>query len=243
MDLVAALTLGFLGSLHCIGMCGPLTLAVPSSASSRWKFFLERLVFTAGRVTTYAVLGALLGMFGSKLFLAGVQQNISVILGITILVTIVLPLSLKSRLQKFSPLEKIYAVIKRRFSSLMKRRGSIALFLMGMMNGLLPCGLVYTALLGATAVADPGRSALFMSLFGVGTAPALIAVSLAGKLISLKFRPLFSRVVPFLSIALAIILILRGMNLGIPLVSPKVSQTVVTTPVHEETHTKMDCCE
>jgi sulfite exporter TauE/SafE len=139
-------------------------------------------------------------------------------------------------LERFSPLKYLYGFVKARFSMLMGKRGKTTLFLMGMLNGLLPCGLVYTALIGATVVADVRQSALFMVVFGIGTAPALIAVALTGKLVSIKFRSLFTRALPALSIAVALLLILRGMNLGIPLISPKIDHTIV----HQET---MDCCK
>lgn len=227
--------------MHCVGMCGPLVLAIPTQAQSRWKFIVERIMYNSGRALAYGFLGALLGLFGNQLFLAGIQQNLSIVLGLSILLTVIIPLGLKSRLQKFSPMAKLYSVVKTKFAMLIQKRGMVALIAMGILNGFLPCGLVYTALVGATAVADVWKSALFMMVFGVGTLPALVAVAMAGKLISLKFRSLFTRAVPALSLTLAVILILRGMNLGIPLVSPKVSHTATQTQT--ETHTKMDCCE
>ncbi len=242
MNLIAALTLGLLGSMHCIGMCGPLVLAVPSNTASRWKFIVERAIYNLGKAITYGMMGAALGVAGNTV-LMNIQQHISIILGVTMLVTVAIPYGLKSKIvpkgwisKKYSPLKYLYAFVKENISALMKKRGSIALFFMGMLNGLLPCGLVYTALIGATVVADVWQSAMFMIVFGIGTAPALVAVSLTGKIISVRFRSLITRAIPAFSIALAIILILRGMNLGIPLISPKVTHTVA----HEKT---MDCCK
>ncbi len=238
MDLLAALLLGVLGSMHCIGMCGPLVLSIPSNARSRVKYFFERVFYHSGRALAYAVMGAVLGLVGRNILLS-VQQDVSLILGITILLTVAIPLGVKSKFEKYSPLKFIYGFVKLKFSLFMKKRGLMALFVMGMLNGLLPCGLVYTALIGATAVADIWKSSVFMALFGIGTAPALIAVGFAGKLISLKFRSLVSRAIPLLSITLALILILRGMNLGIPMLSPKITHTTVET----QPHTNVDCCE
>ncbi len=235
MNLLAALTLGIIGSMHCVGMCGPLVLAIPTNATTRCKFIVERLIFNFGKAITYGILGAGLGLAG-KSILMNFQQNLSIILGITILLTVAVPIGLKSKLEKFSPLKYLYNFVKSRFSILIRKRGMVAIFSLGMLNGLLPCGLVYTALIGATAVADVWQSAMFMVVFGLGTAPALIAVAIAGKLFALKYRSLISKAIPLTSIALAVILILRGMNLGIPLLSPKVTHTVH----HQE---KMDCCE
>lgn len=238
MEFFAAITLGLFGSLHCIGMCGPLMLAVPSNAQKRGQFLLERIVYHIGKAITYGLMGAILG-FAGRSILMDIQQNFSIIMGVTLLITVAIPLGLQSQLEKLSPLRYIYTLVKSKFSSLMKQRGYVALTLMGMLNGLLPCGLVYTALIGATVVADIWQSALFMVIFGIGTAPALILISLSGKLISVKFRSLISRAFPAFSIALALILILRGLNLGIPMISPKVTQTVT----HEKTEKTMDCCK
>lgn len=238
MELFAALTLGLFGSLHCIGMCGPLMLAVPSNTQKRGTFLLERIIYHLGKAFTYGLMGAVLGLAGRSM-LMDIQQNLSIILGITILITVAIPLGLQSQLEKLSPLRYIYTFVKTKFSALMKRRGYVALALMGMLNGLLPCGLVYTALIGATVVADIWHSALFMVVFGLGTSPALILVSLSGKLISVRYRSLFTKAVPVFSIALALILILRGLNLGIPMISPKVTETVT----HEKTEKTMDCCK
>ncbi|MFA6467300.1 MAG: sulfite exporter TauE/SafE family protein [Bacteroidota bacterium] len=235
MELFAALTLGFLGSMHCIGMCGPLMLAIPANAKTRGRFLLERVIYHAGKAFTYGVMGAVVGIAGKSVMM-GIQQDISIILGMTMLLTVAIPFGLKSSLGKYSPLKYLYDFVKQKFSSMMQRRGKTALLVMGMLNGLLPCGLVYTALIGATVVADVWYSALFMMMFGVGTAPALVAISMTGKLLSVRFRSIISRALPVLSITLALILILRGMNLGIPLISPK----IVQTPVHETT---MDCCQ
>jgi hypothetical protein len=179
-------------------------------------------------------MGALLGLVG-KSILVNVQQDLSMIIGVMILVTVALPFGLKSQMQKYSPLRHAYGFVKERFSILLRKRGMTALFTLGMLNGLLPCGLVYTALVGATAVADIWKSALFMIVFGIGTIPALVAVSMTGKLISVKYRSIVTKAIPVLSIVLAVILILRGMNLGIPMLSPK----VMTPSTHIETETNI----
>jgi sulfite exporter TauE/SafE len=238
MDLLAALTLGLLGSMHCIGMCGPLALAVPSAAKSRWMFLAERVVFNAGKAMTYGAMGAVLGVIGKGVMM-NVQQELSVIVGALMLLTALIPLGFRSAIERYSPLKYLYTFVKSRFSHLMGKRGMVTLFLMGVLNGLLPCGLVYTALVGATVVADVWQSALFMMVFGVGTSPALIAVALTRNLVPVRFRSILNRALPVTTIAVALLLILRGLNLGIPMVSPKVEQA----PVHQQQEPTMECCE
>lgn len=246
VDLVAAFMLGAVGSLHCIGMCGPLALAVPGSNRSRWAFFGERVVFNLGRIVTYGVMGTVLGLVGTSL-LIGVQQELSIVLGVFVLLTVLVPYGFRSRLGRWSPLDRVYAFTQRHFASFLAKKGWTALFTLGLLNGLLPCGLVYTALVGATAEADPVQSALFMMVFGAATAPALIIVAFTGRVLAVKYRTLLTRAVPVLTVVLAAILILRGMNLGIPMVSPKVTQ-VAAPAAHDggtpaEPKTEVDCCE
>lgn len=241
MELVTAFALGFLGSLHCIGMCGPLALAVPSNAKSKLHYFLERSTFNLGRVFTYVLLGVFVGLLGDKLLFVNSQQYVSLSIGSILLLTVLIPYGFKSRLQKYSPLTALYAVVKKTFATFLKKKGNTTLWILGMVNGMLPCGLVYTALLGAAAVADSTQSGIFMALFGIGTLPALLAVAFAGKLISVKFRSRLSKILPALSIALAMLLILRGLNLGIPLVSPKLSH--VHNLQQAEMKTEMGCCK
>lgn len=236
--LYAALMLGALGSFHCIGMCGPLMLAIPSSASSRFKFIIERILYNVSRAVCYAVLGFIFGFIGNKVILVEAQQYISLILGIILLIGVAIPLSVAAKLNSFSPLQKFYRIIQDKFGSLLHKKGIVVLMMMGFLNGLLPCGLTYTALVGAAVVADAYQSALFMFVFGLGTIPALVAVSIVGKVASLKFKTILSKALPVISVSLAIILILRGLNLGIPLISPKISQT----HTHTETKTEVDCC-
>jgi len=238
IHLYAAFTLGLLGSLHCIGMCGPLVIAVPTSASSKAKFLFERIVYNIGRALCYAVIGFIFGFVGNKILLVEAQQYISLILGVVLLISVAVPLSFSVKFNSAKPIRKFNGFVKSAYSNLFMKRGLSVLFAMGFMNGLLPCGLTYTALIGATVVADAYQSSLFMFTFGIGTIPALVAVSFAGKIASLKFKKILSKAMPVMSVLLAVILILRGLNLGIPLVSPKINQVHTQT----ETKTDVDCC-
>ena len=101
------------------------------------------------------------------------------------------------------------------------------LLLFGLLNGLLPCGLVYAALAGAAATGGPLGGALFMAAFGLGTIPAMLAVSLAGRLITAPWRARFQRAVPVAMAVLAVLFIVRGLSLGIPYLSPDLSPEAV----------------
>ena len=147
MLLWTAFLLRLVGSLHCAGMCGPLVLALPmtggSGASGPWG----RVVYHIGRISTYALLGAVFGLLGETLGLAGLQRWVSLGAGAAILIGLVA----SSRLALKAPAFQAVGCLKSAFSSLLHRRTFASLLLLGGINGLLPCGLVYAACAGAIA--------------------------------------------------------------------------------------------
>lgn len=217
--LATALVLGVAGSAHCIGMCGPIALAVPSpgpGAAARWR---STLLLNSGRLITYLLLGLAIGTFGQGLRLVGLQRTVSIAAGVILLVSVLLP----GLLQRFSPTGPLSMAIARVRSALarnLKRTAPEALFLTGILNGLLPCGLLYAALLGASSATTVMGGAVFMLLFGLGTWPALITLRMSGGMIGEKGREWLRRASPVLVSAVAVLMILRGLELGIPYVSP-----------------------
>jgi len=209
--------------MHCIGMCGPIALALPVGSYSRSRFLAGRLLYNAGRVVTYAAIGAVVGLFGGKLLLPVLQQNLSIIVGATILITVLVPLLFrKVRLVKI--LQPFYEKVSRGISSLMGNPSVAAMFGLGLLNGLLPCGFVYLAVAGALVSSNLLGGMLFMTGFGCGTIPAMLGVSLFPGFISLNVRTRLARVLPVFTAIVGVLLIVRGLNLGIPYLSPKISQ-------------------
>lgn len=177
--LFTALVLGVAGSAHCIGMCGPIALAVPSPGPGVGVRLRSTLLLNGGRLMTYGLLGMAIGTFGHGLHLAGLQQVVSIVAGVLLLLSVLVP----GLLQRFSPTGRLSMDISRLRSALarnLKRTAPEALFLTGVLNGLLPCGLLYAALLGASTYATATDGALFMLFFGLGTWPALIALRMGG---------------------------------------------------------------
>ena len=221
MEIIAALSIGFLGSFHCVGMCGPIALALPLPKSTNIQFFLGRIIYNLGRIISYAVMGFIFGWLGQKISLWGFQQLLSVLLGVTIVVFIFLPGKAKDRLLSFSPVQKIISPLKISIGKLFKQKSISSFLLIGVLNGFLPCGFVYIGLAGAIAVANPLTGILVMAFFGLGTFPAMFAISVFGKFISLGFRQKLRKLTPVFAILFALIFIFRGLNLGIPYLSPK----------------------
>lgn len=221
MFLLLAISLGFLGSFHCIGMCGPIALAIPLKSKSFFGVFISSLLYNLGRVTTYATLGFFFGFLGKGFAIAGWQNILSISLGLSLLIILFVN---TSRINLFGKsgilvfLEKIKAPIRRLFGI----NTYSSLFLIGLLNGLLPCGLVYLGIAGSMATLDPWKASLFMAAFGMGTLPAMLIVSAARNFISIRFREQIRRLMPIIVAMMALLLILRGMNLGIPYISPLV---------------------
>ena len=231
--LSAALTLGLITGLHCVGMCGPLALALPGVGRGRAAYVLGRILYNLGRATTYAAMGVLAGLAGRSFALGGFQRHVSVAAGILLLAGVILYYSgasnrLLARLGAFSAFARIQALWARMF----RHRSFTGLFALGLVNGLLPCGPVYVALAAAAATGGVARGALFMFVFGLGTLPRMLAVSLAGGLIQLPLRRKLQKLVPVSAGAVAILLIVRGLALGIPFLSPPAQATEIGGSPH-----------
>ena len=219
MELWTAFILGLVGSLHCAGMCGPLALALPAGGQGAAAFFAGRLAYNLGRVATYCALGLVFGLIGKSLLLAGVQRWVSIALGVMLLIG----LFASRKLALWRPVTLLVGQLKSRMGVLLRRRSVDALLILGLLNGLLPCGLVYVACAGAIATGDVFHGALYMLAFGAGTVPMMLAISLSGKLVPLSLRLKLLKAVPVAVFVLATLLILRGMSLGIPYISPDLS--------------------
>ncbi len=219
--ILAGITFGFLGSFHCIGMCGPLALALPGSDRKTSYLVASRLVYNVGRVITYSILGAAVGLLSKMISIGGFQQWLSIGVGVFIL----LGLSI-SRLQTKLNQWKAYPskLIKKAgnpIKSLFKKGTIGSLFAIGLLNGLLPCGFVYMGLATALTSGSVFSSTIFMTGFGIGTIPAMLGVSLAGGLISISVRRKLKNYSPYFIAFVGILLIIRGLNLAIPFLSPQ----------------------
>lgn len=235
MIYISALVLGLVGSLHCAGMCGPIALALPLNNRSWFTRIGGSLLYNLGRAVTYALMGAVLGLAGMGLTLGGMQQWVSITLGALMILAVLVPRLGVAGQQLIRFSDKVTGIVKKPLARLFKLRTYPSLFTIGLLNGFLPCGLVYIALAGALVMSRVVESSLYMIFFGLGTLPMLVAISVAGNLISVRIRNRLTKLIPFIIILLGTLFILRGLNLGIPYVSPKLGQS----------HGKavMECCQ
>jgi len=219
--IISGFTLGAAGSLHCIGMCGPLSLALPTHQLSRVQKFVSILMYQFGRIITYSTLGLLFGLAGRRIYISGYQQWFSIALGI-----IVLGLAafyfIGKRTVQFSFFNRFYFTVQKIIGRLLKTsKGPGGFLLIGMANGLLPCGMVYVAIAATLSFTEVIQSVSFMTMFGAGTLPAMMLVAYAGQFTTLEARQTLRKMVPLFVMAMGVLLILRGLNLGIPFISPE----------------------
>ena len=210
-----AFILGLSSSFHCVGMCGPLLLAVPTRASINYQW-LEILIYHTARIFTYALLGVLVGFAGWRLQVANLQQFFSLTIGIILLIYVFAG-------RFFAEASWLLAFNKMIFSFFgfaAKQKGQRGTLLLGVANGLLPCGMVYIALTGAMASASATAAAGFMTLFGLGTLPLLFVFNFYGIRLQASVKQRIKFVSPIVIAIMGILLIIRGLNLGIPYISP-----------------------
>lgn len=222
---IAGFTLGAAGSLHCMGMCGPLSLALPVHHFSKAGKFLALLLYQLGRIITYSAIGLLFGLAGRRIYISGYQQWFSIALGTLVLFMAALYFIQKRRV-RLSFLSRFYQSVQHLIIRVLRSSTSILSFLLlGMANGLLPCGMVYIALASSLSFAEIGESVSFMAFFGAGTLPAMLFIGYAGLMIKPELRTAFRKLTPVFISLMGVLLILRGLNLGIPFISPELPQS------------------
>ncbi|MBM3415687.1 MAG: sulfite exporter TauE/SafE family protein [Bacteroidetes bacterium] len=223
--IIAGFTLGAAGSLHCIGMCGPLSLVLPVQHFSKTGKLVALLLYQLGRIITYSAIGLLFGLAGRGIYISGYQQWLSISLGVVFLLMALLYFIHKKNLRLVF-LDRFYLHVQNIIIRILKSSVSLLSFLLlGMANGLLPCGMVYIALASSLSFAETGESVVFMAMFGAGTLPVMLFAGYAGAVIRPELRIVFRKMVPVFVSLMGVLLILRGLNLGIPFISPELPQS------------------
>ena len=216
MQFWPAFLLGLIGSLHCAGMCGPLALALPATGNTRTSFTAGRVAYNVGRITTYCLLGAIFGLVGMTFALAGFQRWTSIGAGAAILIGLLA----STRRVMSTPVSKAVTRVRSTLGILLHRRTLGSIYLLGTLNGFLPCGLVYVACASAVAAGGFFAGVEHMLAFGLGTVPMMLSLGLAGKMLHFGLRLKFQKLIPVGLLLLGVLLVLRGMSLGVPYVSP-----------------------
>ncbi len=219
--IISALGLGFASGFHCIGMCGPIALSMGLTKKQATNYYLQNLTYQFGRIVTYSILGAILGIVGQGFEMAGFQQYLTIAVGILLMVMAIFSFGGKDFASKIPFLSQFLFKVKMNLGKLLQKADYKSRFSTGILNGFLPCGMVYMALTASLASGGILQGATFMALFGLGTLPFMFFVVLLGNLMTTAFRIKILKFVPVMMIILGGLFVLRGLEIGIPYLSPK----------------------
>jgi uncharacterized protein len=212
--IVNGLIFGMLSTLHCAGMCGPLALMLPQKVKQNKMQFA--VLYQLGRVLTYIGIGSLVFVIGVSFNVFKMQQNLSLILGIWMVLFAVF-----SFLKIKTPMNLPFKKILSKTNQFLLKGNQASAFVLGVVNGLLPCGAIYIAALYCVSFSNWLDVASYMFLFGIGTLPVFIGAWLFfGKKLSLSVTR-FQWMYRALPILVGILMILRGLNLGVNALSPE----------------------
>lgn len=247
--LLSAFVLGLMGSFHCAGMCGPIAISLPLHGNTVPQKIFGGTLYNLGRTITYGIMGALFGLLGQGMEMLGFQQKISVLMGALMIISVLFPALFKNQYSMDKSIFSFVGKLKKSIGQLFSIRSFSSLFFIGMLNGLLPCGLVYMAIAGAIGTGNAGQGTLYMILFGLGTIPMLLTISLAGNMMSQTIRKKINKLIPVLVVVVGLLFILRGLSLGIPFLSPpkqkieqKFEKSLEKNVADLHLDSKGDCC-
>jgi sulfite exporter TauE/SafE len=201
-------------------MCGPIALMIPVDRTNPAKKVTQIFTYHLGRLTAYALIGLVFGLVGKGFFLAGIQQRLSVFIGVAMIITILTPERVLANYNFSKPVYRLISKIKSSLGKQFKNKSYQSLFTIGLLNGFLPCGMVYVALFGAIAMQNVPFGILYMLLFGIGTIPMMSSVTYLNSIMTVSFRNKIQKAIPYVGVIIGILFILRGLGLGIPYVSP-----------------------
>ena len=229
MNLLVAFSIGFFGSLHCLGMCGPIAMALPFGREVGIRRFTGNYIYQVGRITTYFAIGLLAGIVGKGFSLAGLQQPFSIFMGGLMILITIIP-SISHKIGSTHLAGRWLIKVKNKLGPLFKKKNFKSYYVAGLLNGLLPCGLIYIAVMGSMSMQGPISGGLFMLFFGLGTFPMMYIIPLLPILLGSQFKKSFKRVVPVFVVALGILLVVRGLGLDIPYLSPNTTTLTTNNP-------------
>ena len=218
--LYSAFIFGLISSFNCIGMCGPIAMMLPVDRSNEAKKITQIITYHIGKLTAYGTLGLIFGLLGRSFYLAGMQQQLSIIVGILMILVAVIPEKVFAKYNFSKPIYRVITKVKSSLGQQFKNKSYKSLFTIGLLNGFLPCGMVYVAIFGAIAMQSVSLGVLYMLLFGIGTIPMLTAVIYISNVLSFSFRGTLQKIIPVVAVVIGMLFIIRGLGLDIPYLSP-----------------------
>lgn len=218
--LISAFILGLLGSFHCVGMCGPIAFMLPVDRTNSTKKVFQIVLYHLGRLISYSLIGLVFGLLGKGIYIFGYQQQLSVAIGVLMIIAVLIPYNTFNKYNFSKPLFRLISKIKSALGKELKKKSPDTFLTIGFLNGFLPCGLVYMAVFAAIASGSMLQGVLYMLAFGIGTIPLMTVTIYISRFLSGKVRNYIQRIIPIFVIIIGILFILRGLGLGIPYISP-----------------------
>ena len=231
--LVSAFILGLLGSFHCVGMCGPIAFMLPVDQSNTYKKVSQIIIYHVGRLIAYGIIGLAFGLIGKSLYLFGFQQQLSIIIGILMILFVLIPQQVLNKHNILKPIYRFISKVKSALGHALKKKTADTFLTIGFLNGFLPCGLVYMAVFAAIAVGNAVNGCLYMIIFGLGTIPLMTTAIYFSQFLKGSIRQKIQKAIPIFVVIIGLLFVLRGLGLGIPYLSP--------LPIHDTISHAIDC--
>ena len=230
--LVSAFVLGLLGSFHCVGMCGPIAFMLPVDRTNTIKKISQITIYHVGRLLAYSIIGLIFGLIGKGLSIFGFQQQLSIIIGVLMILVVIIPQKLFNKYNFSKPIYKVISKIKSALGSALKKKTADTFLTIGFLNGFLPCGLVYIALFTAIASGNTLDGGIYMVAFGIGTIPLMTSAIYFSQFLKGKTRQRIQTFIPVFIIITGALFIIRGLGLGIPYISPTPILDIVSSNIN-----------
>lgn len=230
--LFSAFVLGLLGSFHCVGMCGPIAFMLPVDRTNMFKKVSQITIYHVGRLLAYSLIGLIFGLIGKSLYIFGFQQQLSIIIGVLMIIIVLIPQPTFNKYNFSKPIYKVISKVKSSLGSALKKKTADTFLTIGFLNGFLPCGLVYMALFAAIAGGNALNGSLYMAVFGLGTIPLMTTAIYLGQFLKGSARQKIQKAIPVFVVLIGVLFILRGLGLGIPYISPAPVNAMVSGAVN-----------
>ena len=216
----SAFILGLLGSFHCVGMCGPIAFMLPVDRTNSFRKITQIFTYHFGRLLAYSIIGLFFGLVGKSLYIFGFQQQLSIAIGVLMIIVVLIPVPAFNRYNFSKPVYNIISKVKSSLGKALKKKTADTFLTIGFLNGFLPCGLVYMAVFASLAMQSTTQGSLYMVLFGLGTIPLMTTAIYIGKFLNIKAKQRIQKAIPVFVIIIGLLFIIRGLGLDIPYLSP-----------------------
>ncbi len=229
----SAFILGLMGSFHCVGMCGPIAFLLPVDRSNSVRKITQTFTYHLGRLLAYGLMGLIFGLIGRSLYIFGIQQQLSIAIGVLMIVVVLIPSRIVNKYKISQPIYIGISKVKSALGKALKKKTADTFLTIGFLNGFLPCGLVYMAVFAALATGQTLLGSLYMVVFGLGTVPLMTTAIYLGKFLNTKVKQNIQKAIPVVVVIIGVLFIMRGLGLGIPYISP--------APMVDTVSSTMDC--